>query len=121
VRSVQLCAPERLLRKDRFTVLVPLRVAALAKFKRSEDELERLTSKERAAELSEMPELPSVIVREVPSTKLKVDALVALRLVIPEESALAPLKRRVPPPVDRIAPVLELLPERVVVTPVPEV
>ena len=121
VRSVQVCPPERLFKKDRFTMLVPAREAAPPKFNRSDTEVERSTSKESAAELREIPELPSVIVRVASSTKLKVDALVAFRLVRPVESALAPLKSRVPPPVERMAPVLVLLPERVAVTPAPEV
>ena len=102
-------------RKLRLTVFVPASVAAPPKFKRSDVPAKRSTSKERAPVLSEMLEFPRVKVLMVPSTKLKVELLVAFRLVILEESAFAPLNSNVPPPVERIAPALMLDPERVVV------
>jgi hypothetical protein len=61
-----------------------------------------------------MPELPSVIVRVVPSAKLSVEPPEALRPVIFEERAPAPLKRSVPPPVDWMLPVFVFVPASVV-------
>jgi hypothetical protein len=101
-------------RKLKLIVFVPVRVAAPPKTNRS-DVLALSTSKLRAAVLREMPELPRVIVRVVPSAKLNVEPVVAFRLVMLVESAFAPLKRSVPPPVERIAPLLVFEPESVVV------
>ena len=78
------------------TVFVPVRDAAFEKARRSEALLE--TSSHSAAVLSEMPELPSVIVRVVLSAKFSVE-LVALRLLMFVDNAPEPLKSSVPPPV----------------------
>ena len=85
-------------RKLMLMVFVPVRAAAFEKTRRSEALME--TSKDRAAVLSEMPELPSVIVRASPSAKLRVELFEALRALIFDERAFAPLKKSVPPPVD---------------------
>ena len=114
VRSVQFPPLEMELRKLRFTILVPLRVAAPPKFKRSDALLLRSTSNESLAVLSEMPELPSVIVGVAPSAKLSVEPTEALRPVLFEERAPSPLKRRVPPPVDCMLPVFVFVPASVV-------
>ena len=115
VRSVQVWPLEMEFRKFKFTMLfVAFRLAAWPKTRRSDALLFRSTSNESLAVLSEMPELPSVIVRVVPSAKLSVEPPEALRPVIFEERAPAPLKRSVPPPVDWMLPVFVFVPASVV-------
>lgn len=105
------------LRKLMLMVLLPVRVAAFEKTRLSDKLLE--TSKDRAAVLSEIPELPSVIVRAVPSAKLNVELFEALMLLMFVDNAPAPLKKSVPPPVDWILPLFVFVPARVVVRLVP--
>ena len=50
----------------------------------------------------------------MPSAKLSVEPPEALRLVVLLEREFAPLKRRVPPPVDCMLPVFVFVPVRVV-------
>ena len=85
-------------RKLMLMVFVPVRAAALDRARRSESLMD--TSKVSAAVLSEMPELPRVIVRAVPSAKLSVELFEAPRALIFVDKAPEPLKKSVPPPVD---------------------